>query len=245
MQLRYGGTGNPPRHAPSYAVVDYATGVAGAFGVVNALYRRLHTGRGAHVETSLCAGAELLQSLDSAHDGAQPPESNGPDALGVSALRRLYQCADGWLYLDCDADKAVALFEIAGVPHHRDESRGLEAVIGPAADAIAAKLAGRSIEHWLELFASAGISAAPVRSPDGFLGDERMQRLGLLRTVDVPEVGSVTHASSPVELTPGPAAAPEFWAVGAHTEPVLASLGYSSESIADLIAAGVVATCPA
>jgi crotonobetainyl-CoA:carnitine CoA-transferase CaiB-like acyl-CoA transferase len=240
MQLRYGGPGRPPRHAPSYAVVDYATGVAGAFGVACALLRRQRTGRGVHVETSLCAGAELLQSIYAgAVDGAER-EIEGPDVLGVSALRRLYACADDWLYLHCDEEQAPALFKAIGDPT-LEKRAGAASVGGPLAEAIGARLAERTLDEWLARLSTAGVAAAPVYSPERLLADERMRRLGLLRETDVPGLGRVSHAAPPVTLSPSPAASPAITPIGAHTEPLLAELGYTSDQIAALLKGGVVA----
>jgi crotonobetainyl-CoA:carnitine CoA-transferase CaiB-like acyl-CoA transferase len=99
MQTRFGGNDKPILW-PYGVVNDYGTGFAGAFGVVLALIVKASTGKGQHVTSALARTAGTLQSahlIDYA--GKIWDEPLGPRSRGASGFQRLYQCADGWLFL--------------------------------------------------------------------------------------------------------------------------------------------------
>ena len=106
MQVRRGGRDGKPMLAP-YAVNDYGTGLMGAYAVALALHERNRTGKGQSVDSGLALTAGLLQSpyfLD--YDGYQREDIEGTDARGYSTQSRLYEAADGWLYIHCPDDAA-------------------------------------------------------------------------------------------------------------------------------------------
>ena len=112
MQTRFGGKDKPILW-PYGVINDYGTGFAGAFGVVLALIVKASTGKGQHVTSALARTAGTLQSahlMDYA--GKIWDEPTGPYARGASGFQRLYECADGWLYLG--ASETSNIPEIVG-----------------------------------------------------------------------------------------------------------------------------------
>ncbi len=113
MQTRFGGNDRPILW-PYGVVNDYGTGFAGAFGVVLALIVKASTGKGQHVTSALARTAGTLQSahlMDYA--GKIWDEPTGPYARGASGFQRLYECADGWLFLG--ASETSNIPEIVGL----------------------------------------------------------------------------------------------------------------------------------
>ena len=107
MQTRFGGLDKPILW-PYGVVNDYGTGFAGAFGVVLALIVKASTGKGQHVTSALARTAGTLQSahlIDYA--GKIWDEPTGPDSRGASSFQRLYQCADGWLFLGASETSGI------------------------------------------------------------------------------------------------------------------------------------------
>jgi len=97
------GSGPPSGVAPNVDLprmpfTDYAAGVLGAMAALVAHYYRLTTGRRAATWTSLVTAASYCQLPYLA-------DSSGTQALGWSALQRLYRTADGWIFLAVPAGK--------------------------------------------------------------------------------------------------------------------------------------------
>jgi crotonobetainyl-CoA:carnitine CoA-transferase CaiB-like acyl-CoA transferase len=104
---------------PRWTYTDYLAGVLGAFGVVTALYDRLHSGTGRLVETSLARATTLEQilsivaQLDDEHrvqgriDADREPRGRGPK--GWSARQSIYETTDGAIYLGAHADQLDGL----------------------------------------------------------------------------------------------------------------------------------------
>ena len=98
----------------------------------------------------------------------------------------------------------------------------------------------RPAQQWIELLFEAGIPCAPINAVDEVFADPRAAARELRVELDgedgpIPMVASAMRIpTAPTELRLPPPA------LGAHSDAVLASLGYSSDSIAALRAAGIV-----
>ena len=225
-----GGQGEPVFHMIPYN--DYSAGTLGALATVAALVAREREGRGQRVCTSLMRTA-LVDQAAHMHEG----RPGGRDYLGPSAARRLYACADGWVCIASQgADDARALGQTAGM-----DLPQTAAPDGPEAGRIAAVLADLARADALDRLAERRVPAAPCLGFADLLADPHVQANGMLVTLDDPVLGAVTLGGPLVdfERTPiryrrtGPGH-------GAHSQEVLAEIGYDATRIAGLVAAGVV-----
>ena len=176
MQTRYGGD-DPPTLQP-FPINDYGTGIMGGFGVGMALYHRERTGQGQEIYTALARTAGTLQSsFLQGYEGKTWTEPRGQSALGESPLQRLYEAADGWIFLGASERDIPAL---DGVP-------GLSGVAS-AADRLRAELEWRirthPVSHWLEHLRGAGIGVAEVITVDEAMESDWAQARGLSITRD-------------------------------------------------------------
>ena len=73
------------------------------------------------------------------------------DARGYSTRSRLYQAANGWLYLHCPDTAAYGalLSELNFRDIHED------------GDAIAEAIRGNTVEHWMQTLRPLGVSVSP------------------------------------------------------------------------------------
>ena len=231
MQVRRGGRDGKPMLSP-YAVNDYGTGLMGAYAVALALHERNRTGKGQSVDSGLALTAGLLQSpyfLDYA--GYQRDDIEGVDARGYSSRSRLYQAADGWLYLHCpDNDAYRAMSSEMGL-----------ASAGGDADAIAAAVAGDTIEHWMQRLRPCGVLVTPNLTMEDYRHDPVVRNAGFIVTREHPVWGSVDHSGTTARLsaTPPRLGPPAPW-FGMHADEILAEAGYSDAEIETLKASGAV-----
>ncbi len=240
--------GAPVRCGVSF--LDLATGIFGAFGVVNALLRRQVTGRGQRVDASLL---ETSISLLNYHAQGYLLAGVVPQALGSShpsiVPYRNFRCRDGgWVFIAGANDRLwQRLAGAVGLEHLVSDARfvtnpdrvrhraELEAEVERA-------IARHDQEPLLALLAAADVPAVPVNTVDRVLGDSQCTARDMIERVRHPRLGEVEIIGVPVKFsdmrpgvrTPAPG-------LGEHTDQILAEHGYSAARIADLHARKVVA----
>lgn len=162
-----GGQGNPPMWL-RFGVGDYLAALSSVFAVLLAHYRRVETGEGQMVASSLL-GATLLTVAEAVmlQDGSITPiERLDAAQTGLSPDHRLYLCADGWL--------AVAAFD----GHERET---MSRLAGQAAHEREAWFGAQPRERALAALRGAGVPAEPVLEAQGeaFLDDPDCAAAGL------------------------------------------------------------------
>ena len=225
-----GGPDEPVFHMIPYN--DYCAGTLGALASVAALVARERDGRGQRVCTSLMRTALVDQA---AH--MTDPRPGSRDHLGPSAARRLYACADGWLCIATqDGDDGRGLEALAGIPVPRTA-----AAEGPEAARLASALAGTGRSDALERLATLGVPAAPCLGWPDVMTDAHLQANGMTVTLDDPGLGPVTLGGPLIDFEKTPIRYRRLGpGHGAHSQEVLAEIGYDAPRIAALVAAGVV-----
>jgi crotonobetainyl-CoA:carnitine CoA-transferase CaiB-like acyl-CoA transferase len=202
---------------PRWPFTDYAAGAVAAFGAMLGMYQRVRTGHGSFVTTSLERAATLEQivyALD--YEGRDIAEPRGNDP-GWSSRQRLYETADGAIFVAATDSQAGPLLETLGV----DDVEGLSAAfaVRETDDVVAALLARDIGAHRVEpsgsLLSDGGVAA----------------RIGM-RVEDNTEANGLVVMAAPVAhlartpLTPGRLAEP----FGAHSDEIRRELGFETES---------------
>jgi crotonobetainyl-CoA:carnitine CoA-transferase CaiB-like acyl-CoA transferase len=206
---------------PRWAFTDYAAGVVGAFAALVGFYARARGGGGQRVETSLVRAAGLEQvtyMID--YEGKRWGEPHGPMAPGWGALQRLYQTADGWIFLGATREQLRALadaLDLAIDPGDTDDRHA--AVLGAA-------LATRSTADCLERVHAAGAGAAPVQTVEDVMGpDGPADRRGMRLQEATEEFGTVVMLGRIATLHRTPMRSGPFTApFGSHRAEVIADL---------------------
>ncbi len=156
-------------------------------GVLAALIRRGNTALGAHIETSLLAGA-LVTMTETMVDGPGIDVERRLDALsrrasGVLPFYGAYECADGrWVHLGCSYPhfvlRAVQALRLERLVPGLLDDEGFDAgrISSPALrdglyPLIAQVIAQEPSTHWLAEFEVNDVPAALVQSPAEFLDD--------------------------------------------------------------------------
>ncbi len=177
MQTRYGDT--EPTLQP-FAINDYGTGINGAFGVGMALYHRLRTGEGQQVFTALARTASTIQSnLLHGYEGKRWDEPAGQDALGESDRHRLYEAADGWLFVGAKLEQADAV---------------------PSED----EFQTRPVAEWVAALTAQGIGASPVDTVESAMTAERAVARGFSVTREHEGRGRVRTNGPAIQMSRTP-----------------------------------------
>jgi crotonobetainyl-CoA:carnitine CoA-transferase CaiB-like acyl-CoA transferase len=226
---------------------DTGNGYLSAIGVIQALYHRARTGQGQSVDTSILNAAMLSASAASVTADGTPLPRPHLDRLqlGLTALYRLYETADGWLCLAV-TDEPEWLALVAALPEldlaaadgfsdpHRRQAHDAEltAVLEQAFRAGPA-------EMWFARLDGAGVPcevANPEFGHDMFL-DPVMRELGLIVERHHPIVGRFEQFGTSIDFsaTPGVVQGPPP-VVGQHTREILREHGFDDDRIEELLA---------
>ncbi len=234
------------------ALGDRYGGTQLAFAIAGALFRRQRTGEASVVDVSLLATALWMISSDvvAALQGAfrQSPPPGEPRGSLPNPLAANYRCADGrWLMICClQPDKYwVDLCKVLGredlLADGRFASMKQRAVnSGALIPELEAAFAARNLDEWRQPLNDARIPWGPFQRVDELLADPAVVANGYIGTVHREDGVSFPLPAGAVQFDERPAALHPCPDLGAHTDEVLASLGYSSDEIIALKVGGAV-----
>jgi crotonobetainyl-CoA:carnitine CoA-transferase CaiB-like acyl-CoA transferase len=201
--------------------------------------------------TMLTSTAHALADDMVEHEGR--PETAAPDdgLFGYSARYRLYQAADGWIYLAAPAERewealASALAreaDLAGDARFADEA-SRRAHDSDLAQVLAAVFAAQPAQHWEDYLLSrdVGCVVAHAEPPEAVLQSKEFAGAAdLLVQVEHPSFGEHVRLKPYIELSRSETLAEPGVLAGQHTNDILAELGYDEPAIASLRERGIVA----
>ncbi|HEV7821535.1 MAG TPA: CoA transferase, partial [Burkholderiales bacterium] len=220
MQVRYGT--NKPATAP-FAANDYGTGLMACYGVALALLHKRRTGEGQFVDSALAYTATMLQSaLLQDYKGKVWNEPHGQEATGSGPLNRLYEAADGWLFLRTNEREVANCAELADLAGR--SGADLEGKLET-------RMHTRSVSAWVEILNKSGIGAhRVVPSLPELMTDPLTVARGLAVTREHEGFGLITTTAPGVKLSRTPMAigAPAS-KPGKDIASVLAQIGMEAE----------------
>jgi len=237
------GLGGEPVRA-GIPVADLAAGLYLAIGVLVALHDRDRTGEGRWVQTSLLESMIAMMDFQAArwtvdHEVAGSAGNHHPTGVPMGC----FPTADGWVNLGAPGGRLLrSLCEVVGLPGLPADPRFATAASRHANrdalnDLLAARLRSRTTADWVEALNRAGVPCGPVYRMDEVFADPQVQHLAMTSAVQHPELGRLEILRNAVRMTSGTGAtgpstvrtaSPDM---GAHTDEVLAELGYSPADV--------------
>ena len=229
------------------AVIDVATGLYAALGVMTALHERERSGRGQWVQSSLLQSGLGLMDFQAARfvvDGEVPRQvgNDHPTGMPTSA----YATADGHVNLGAGGEAMwVKLCDVIGRPalagdprfaKGPDRSRNrvdLNAILGEV-------FRTRTSADWIERLNAAGVPCGPIYTMDQVFEDPQVIHGRMATTVTHPTRGEIRVLAPTATLSRTPGRLERsLVATGEDTDDVLAELGFGPAEIAQMRADGV------
>lgn len=233
--------GGPPPLGAQFA--DIGGAMSAVVGILAAVIQRQQTGQGQLVDVAMLDTAVAWHSHAISHylaAGEAPTRESW--ALNGGGFYGYYETEDGrflsvgslepkFWHGFCAAIARSDLVPLATDPAAQPQLK----------QAIAAAIRGKPLAAWQAVFAELDVCVEPVLSVPEMLAHSQVQARGLVVDVPLPDGGTQKQIGSPLKFSGSQA---EYrgvgTAVGAHTDDVLAEIGYADDEIAALREQGVV-----
>lgn len=233
------------------AICDDTNALMLAVAVLMALNHRDRTGQGQKIDLSLMKTGALTTSDDfMRYEEKKERPLADAGVHGLSALYRLYETGEGWVFLGCVQEKEWERLKCAlrGEWEEPRASFGDAAKMDPwngeVCEALGSVFARRTAREWEARLTDKGVPCVRVAEGnlEGFFENEHALESGMVyegshRTfTGLKQPGVLVHFSE-TPTVDNPAAA----VLGQHTVEVLGEVGYSSQEIEGMLRAGIVA----
>src|SRR6266699_149671 len=216
----------------------FQAGLNAAIGSLGALFARLATGRGEHVEVST---QECLATILELTFEFWPYCGLVASRLGAKPIQPLcfMECRDGWIFLCCvEEHQWKSLVDIMGNPEWASmELFGDRLSRGANFDALQVFLQEwcreQSVQELYETAQRRRVPLAPVSTMGDLLASPHLKARGFFATIEHPVAGPLTVPGAPYQLSTTPwtlrAPAP---CLGQHAAEVLAEIGLDAAALA-------------
>lgn len=237
---------------PGNSVADINAGILAALGSLAAYIKRLRTGEGSKVETSL-----LQASLQQMYWFAASYFADGSIASPMGTAHPLiapyqtFRCKEGSIALGGgNQTNWERIAEVLGHPEWLQDARflsgrdrlghrhALEGLITKA-------LAVYPVSHWIEVLDAAGVPVGPVNNVMEALEHEQSRAVSMVVDADHADGGKTRSLGLPIHFDgKAPYARSAAPRVGQQTHKVLREFGFSEAELAELDAAGAISQAP-
>ena len=233
-----------------FPIIDYLTGLTGAFAVMTALYQRQRSGRGQFLDVAMleAALAMLGPMIGALLMGGGIRRAKGNSPSSGSPYSGVYETKDGPLVLVANTPaQAAALAGVLERPDLIDDPRlqlkdRPQEVVDKVQDILRQEFAGQTLAEWERRLQRAAVPAGRLRDLADVLAGPHLQERGFLHRIDnvpgigreiqVPGIGFQMADADTSPLGPPPL-------TGAHGRELLQELGYTGGEVEQLIADGV------
>jgi CoA:oxalate CoA-transferase len=225
-----------------FPVCDTVGGLNAAFAIMAALYHRERTGEGQFIDVALLDAIMPLMGWVAANllIGGKPPVPMGNDNM-TAAPSGAFRTKDGYINIAANQQKQWEdLADVLGLPElktdprfqERDTRKANRKLLTPI---IEEKLTERCTEHWVEALNEKGIPSGDILNLEKALTSAQVKHRETIVSINEPQIGDLKLFNMSAKFSKTPASvdsAPPR--LSAHTEEILAQLGYCKGDIQSL-----------
>jgi crotonobetainyl-CoA:carnitine CoA-transferase CaiB-like acyl-CoA transferase len=231
------------------AMNDIAAGTTALYSILGAYIKRLKTGEGVYLETSLLeAGmAWTFWEFGAYFGGGEIPIATGTRHRR-STPYQAYRTQDAYVTVGANNEKLWTAFctrvlerrELIQDARFRTDAARLKN-IDALQDEIEKVFSTQPTAHWVEKLDAAGVPGGPVFNYVQAFENEHARARRMVAEIDHPKIGRMKIIGNPVKASAEIARSrtPAPW-LGQHSAEVLRGLGYGDGQIAALFTEGVV-----
>ena len=229
-------------------IADLTAGNLLAMGTMMALFDREVTGVGRWVTTSLLEAQVFMLDFQASRwliAKEVAPQAGNDHPTGIPT--GVFPSSDGHINIAASSARLFTRFcENIGHPEwttregwtdQKSRSKNRKEINAAIGEVTKTKPAA----HWIELFEAAGIPCGPIYSIDQVFADPQVKHLGMARAMQHPQLGTEEVVASPINISGYSKdirlATPDS---GAHTNEILATVGYSQDEIDAMRKKGIV-----
>lgn len=231
-----------------FSVVDLATGLYAALGIVLAIHAREKTGKGQFVESSLL---ETIVSLTNYLGQNVLATGKAPERLGSAhpslVPYQAFETKDGYVIIGVPNDwlwkkmcDALGLDDLKDHPKYAENNNRVanrEELVGILTEYTKTKESAEIID----ILKRAGVPSGPINNIAELLDHPQVIHREMVQEVQHPTIGALKMLGVPLKLSETPGSirkAPPL--LSENTNEVLETLGYSSEDLKNLKEKGVI-----
>jgi crotonobetainyl-CoA:carnitine CoA-transferase CaiB-like acyl-CoA transferase len=243
-------TGHPesgPTRA-GFAVCDVLSGMTAAFAVSSALFQRTHTGKGQFIDVSMLEASLAFLSTQIADFtvAGHRQEQFGNQAISRKVTANLFRAKDSYLLLAVNDEKQYRnLMTALGRTDVFDDPRFADWFLRKEHEAalreiIEAALAAENAKTWETRLNAAGAPCASIWRIEEIIDHPQIAAREVMQTAET-DYGPLRLMGSGFQLAHGGGkldSAPPT--LGAHTDAILAEIGYAEPEIAALRQSAVI-----
>ena len=245
MSITGPGAGQPTKVGSS--VADIFAGVFSTIGILGALNKRHHTGRGQMVDVAMldCMVSILENAVARYTTTGTDPVPIGNTHPSIAPFTSV-TTSDGFINIACGNDtlwqrlceiiELPELFESEEYKTNAQRSENMPDILPKLNEA----MAKQPSKYWLEKLEEGKVPAGPINSISQVLSDPQVIARNMLVDLVHPVAGNTQVPGTPIKFSETPSeitkAAP---VLGAHSNDILTDLGYSEKEISRLKEKGV------
>lgn len=229
-------------------IADMTSGMFAAYAIVNALFHRIRTGEGQHIDTSMIGGQVALLPYHATGYLAtgEVPTRTGNRHSTVTPYDT-FATSDGYVNIAVGNDnlwqrfcQAFGLEDAALDPRFATNASRVEN-LSALYEVMNSALGNCTTGEVMERLDSVRVPAGPISTLDQVFADPQTLHLGLRQRMDHPTIGELHVPGVPYRLSVTSCAtrhAPPL--LGQHTDEILSEAGYRLEEITALRESGAV-----
>jgi len=241
------GLPDQPPIKPGATIGDTGTGMMAAMGILAALFQRVATGKGQHVEVAMRDAMVNYSRTPMSRQAAVEDDSLLPrtgNEIFKTAPGGLYPCKPGglddWAYIFASRGneehwrrlcRAIGREDLIDDPRMQDVSSRFECkdIINAAIEAWTRQHTKKEV---METIAGAGVPCGAVFNMKEQLEDEDLHARGIMTKINHPVRGEVTVPASPIQMSASKVTVKPSPVHGANNEEIYGQwLGISAEEV--------------
>ena len=243
-----------PPVRPGPTIGDTGTGMLAAMGIVTALYQRMTTGRGQHIQIAMRdAMLNYCRTPMSRQAAMKEQLPRGGNTVPNTAPGGLYKCAPGglndWAYIFASRGneehwrrlvKAIGREDLLNDPRMKDPTtRGQNREVVDAA--LTEWTTKRTKQEVTQIIAGAGVPCGAVMTTLELMHDPDLHARGMMQTIEHPVRGPVIVTGWPLRMSDTKVALKSSPVLGADCEAIYGEwLGCTADEVKDMKQAKVI-----